>query len=194
MRASRGNLQYIPEMRSSRFCLCIQRTRMITAAKLRFSRLCEIAVWTCPVHSSALFQVIDGTTLHIYTMQFCFWKAQCYSSVLPINSLWQYAMHIVMIFSVACERDHLGGHHLISRGGRVSGMDQSIFFHCDSADIHFFLAAWSSNYLFYFFTYLFQLYLEGNYLFQRLAATSYLFYHLLALNYLFQKYPCAPHP
>ena len=67
------------------------------------------------------------------------------------------------------------------------------FFHYDPADIYiFFLAASSSSYLYHFFTYLFQLYLEGNYLFQQLAATNYLFYHLLALNYLFKKYPSPP--
>ena len=75
------------------------------------------------------------------------------------------------------------------QGGRVSGMDQNIFFTLIQQTYIFFLAAWPSNYLFHVFTYLFQLYLEGNYIFQHLAATNYLFYHLLASNYLFQKYP-----
>ena len=78
-----------------------------------------------------------------------------------------------------------GGHHLISRGGGVRGWTK-IFFHYDPADIYFFPAAWSSNYLFHFHFEM-DLFSEGNYSFQRLAATNYLLYHLLALNYLFKK-------
>ena len=72
-------------------------------------------------------------------------------------------------------------------------MGQNIFFHYDPADVYFFPAAWSSNYLFHFhFGIISTVYLEGNYLFQQLAAANYLLYHLLALSYLFQKYPSPP--
>ena len=84
-----------------------------------------------------------------------------------------------------------GGAPFNLRGGAGFRGWTKLFFHHDPADIYSFPAAWSSNYLFHFRIYLFQLSLEGNYLFQQLAATK-LFISPASCLKLFISIRCLP--